>query len=147
MKPFLRPAVLSDFDFAFGAKKDAIGPYITARWGWDEDYQRSVHTLRWTEKPWFVVMLEDAAIGTVSFHEQPGFVRFGEFYLLSAFRGRGLGSMILRDFCLECDESQRVARLEYLKWNPVGSLYQRHGFEIISENDIHYFLERRPRGA
>lgn len=145
-KPFLRPALQSDFGFAFAAKKDAMGPYITFRWGWDEDYQLSVHKLRWTEKPWFVVMLDDAAIGTVSIHEQPEFVRFGEFYLLSAFRGRGLGSMILGDFCLECDQSKRSARLEYLKWNPVGSLYKRHGFERISEDEIHYFMERQPRG-
>jgi hypothetical protein len=53
--------------------------------------------------------------------------------------------MILRDFCLECDKSHRAARLEHLKWNPVGSLYKRHGFEVISENDIHYFMERMPR--
>jgi GNAT superfamily N-acetyltransferase len=145
MKPYLRPALESDFQFAFEAKKDAMGPHIRARWGWDEEYQLSVHKLRWAEKPWFIVLLEDEAVGTVSIHEQSGCVRFGEFYLLSQFRPRGLGSMILRAFCLECDESRRVARLEYLKWNPVGSLYERHGFEIISENEIHYFMERNPR--
>jgi len=145
MKPFLRPAVPADFVFAFEAKKDAMGPYIRQRWGWDDEYQLSVHKLRWDEKPWFIVMFQDAAIGTVSIQEQAAFVRFGEFYLLSTFRGRGLGSMILRDFCLECDTSHRAARLEYLKWNPVGSLYKRHGFEVISENDIHYFMERMPR--
>jgi GNAT superfamily N-acetyltransferase len=145
MKPFLRPVLEADFDFAFEAKKDAMGPYIRVRWGWDHDYQLSIHKLRWAEKPWFVVMVEDAAIGTVSIHEQPEFVRFGEFYVLSAFRGRGFGSMILEDFCLQCDESSRAARLEYLKWNPVGSLYKRHGFEVISEDDIHYFMERKAR--
>ena len=72
-------------------------------------------------------------------------MRFGECYLLGMFRRRGLGSMILRDFCQEWDESRRLARLEYLKWNPVGSLYKRHGFEIISEDDIHYFLEPKPQ--
>ena len=77
MKPFLRPAVESDFDFAFEAKRDAMGPYIKVRWGWDQEYQLSIHKLRWAEKLWFVVMLEDEAIGTVSIHDQPVMSRPG----------------------------------------------------------------------
>jgi hypothetical protein len=53
--------------------------------------------------------------------------------------------MILSDFLKECDRTKRPVRLEYLKWNPVGSLYKRHGFEIVAENDIHYFMVREPR--
>ena len=33
-------------------------------------------------------------------------------------------------------------RLEYLKWNPAGSLYLRNGFVRTHETDIHVFLER-----
>ena len=145
MKPYLRPAIQEDFEFAFMTKKDALGAHIRARWGWDEEYQRSVHELRWSEKPWSIIMLNDASIGTVSVQNESESARFGEFYLLAQFRGRGLGSFILGDFCEECDAARQSARLEYLKWNPVGSLYKRHGFEVISENDIHYFMVRRPR--
>ena len=145
MNPVLRAASDDDFWFSFAAKKCAMGPHISARWGWDESYQLDVHKERWSEKPWFIVMLGDQSIGTVSIHEQPEFIRFGEFYLLSEFRGKGLGTTILAQFLKRCDESHRSVRLEYLKWNPVGSLYKRHGFEVISENDIHYFMVRKPR--
>lgn len=145
MKPTLRNATEQDFDFAFRAKKDAMGPHILARWKWDEEYQRAVHKQRWSEKPWFIVMLGEQTIGTVSIHEQLGCIRFGEFYLLSEFRGKGLGTAILAEFLDGCDRSQRPVELEYLKWNPVGALYQRHEFEVVSENDIHYFMVRNPR--
>jgi GNAT superfamily N-acetyltransferase len=145
MTPVLRPATDRDFEFAFRAKKDAMGSHISVRWGWDEEYQRSVHKERWSEKPWFIVMLGEQPIGTVSIHEQPEFTRFGEFYLLSNFRDQGLGTAILTEFLENCDRSKRSVRLEYLKWNPVGSLYKRHGFEVVSENDIHYFMVRKPR--
>ena len=145
MKPSWRATADDDFEFAFQAKKDAMGPHIAARWGWDEVYQRSVHQQRWSEKPWFIVMLGAAPIGTLSIHEQPEFIRFGEFYLLSEFRRHGLGTSILAEFLERCDSRKRAVRLEYLKWNPVGSLYQRHGFEIVSENAIHYFMAREPR--
>jgi GNAT superfamily N-acetyltransferase len=145
MNPVLRPAACVDFAFAFEAKKDAMGPHICARWGWDEEYQLSVHKQRWREKPWFIVNLGEQSIGTVSIDEQLEFTRFGEFYLRSNFRSRGLGTAILTEFLERCDQSRRSVRLEYLKWNPVGSLYKRHGFEIVSENDIHYFMARKPR--
>jgi GNAT superfamily N-acetyltransferase len=145
MKPTLRPTTDTDFAFAFEVKKDAMGPHISSRWGWDEKYQLDVHKRRWSEKPWFIVMLGEELIGTVSIHEQPDFIRFGEFYLLNSFRRKGLGSVILSEFLKGCDRSQRAVQLEYLKWNPVESLYKRHGFEVVSENEIHYFMVREPR--
>jgi GNAT superfamily N-acetyltransferase len=145
MNPILHPTTDADFAFAFEAKKDAMGEHISARWGWDDAYQLDVHKERWSEKPWYIVLLGKQPIGTVSIHKQCDFTRFGEFYLLSSFRRQGLGSMILSDFLKECDRTKRPVRLEYLKWNPVGSLYKRHGFEIVAENDIHYFMVREPR--
>jgi len=144
MKPTLRPATESDFAFAFEAKKEAMGPHISARWGWDENYQLAVHRRRWTEKPWFIISLNGMSIGTVSILEEPNSLRFGEFYLLTRFQHQGLGSMILSQVLEGCDKSNKAVRLEYLKWNPVGSLYKRHGFKVVSENDIHYFMVREP---
>jgi hypothetical protein len=42
------------------------------------------------------------------------------------------------------DEAGLPVKLEYLKWNPVASLYQRYGFETTSETDVHYFAVRKP---
>jgi hypothetical protein len=33
-------------------------------------------------------------------------------------------------------------RLEHLRWNPVRSLYLRHGFADVGQSDIHIFMER-----
>lgn len=142
----LRPCTDEDFEFAFEAKRQALGPHIDSKWGWDEEYQRSVHELRWKEKPWFLVTLDKEAIGTVSIHYlAEELVRFGEFYLLIEYQGQGIGENVLKSFLAKCDRYRQRVKLEYLKWNPVGSLYKRNGFRIVSENDIHYFLEREPR--
>ena len=141
----LKPAQGVDIDFAFEAKRQAMGPYIIQKWGWDETFQRKLHEQRYSEKPWFIVCLGSEPIGTVSIHELSEHTRFGEFYLLDEYRNKGIGSKILKEFLVECDEKSKCVVLEYLKWNPVGSLYKRYGFEVISENDIHYFMERKPR--
>ncbi|WP_424511412.1 hypothetical protein [Reinekea marinisedimentorum] len=64
--------------------------------------------------------------------------------MLTKYRNQGVGSYILKNFLQEYDENSRVAVLEYLKWNPVGSLYKRNGFKVTSESDINYFMERKP---
>lgn len=141
----LKPCLETDFDFAFAAKKDALGPVIVERWGWDEAFQRQVHRERWEEKPWSLVMLGDNPIGTVSIQSMEADLdRFGEFYLVAPHRGRGIGSRILEHYLKHCDQVGKRVRLEVLKWNRAGSLYRRYGFDTVGENEIHDFLEREP---
>ncbi len=144
MKIELVEAKEEDFEFAFEAKKQAMGPHIISKWGWDREYQYSVHKQRWEEKPWFLIQLNGESIGTVSIHHFEDHTQFGEFYLLDKFRNRGIGTTILRKFLADCDQASRKVVLEYLKWNPVGSLYRRHGFELTHESEIHYFMVRNP---
>ena len=145
MDTALRTCVDSDFEFTFDAKKQALGPYVIERWGWDETYQREIHKQRWRERPWSLITLENDPIGTVSIqHLNDYYNRFGEFYILEAFQGQGIGTKVLQSFLAQCDQEQKRVKLEYLKWNPVGSLYRRNGFKVIDENEIHFFLERKP---
>lgn len=131
-----------DIAFSFEVKKAAMGPHIAQKWGWDEQYQFKVHLDHFGEKPFFAIECGEASIGTLSLVQQGGFARFGEFYILPARQGRGLGTRILRHVLQVVDEMSLPVRLEYLKWNPVGSLYKRHGFAIIGETDIHWLMER-----
>ena len=145
MNPILKSATEQDFNFAYEAKKQAMGPHIISKWGWDEIYQLATHKQRWEEKPWFILRINEDLIGTVSIHHLNQHVRFGEFYLINEFRNKGIGTQILQSFLTECDKESKKVVLEYLKWSPVGSLYKRNGFTTTHENEIHYFMEREPR--
>ncbi|MEM7405170.1 MAG: GNAT family N-acetyltransferase [Pseudomonadota bacterium] len=144
MEVHLRVAHEGDFEFAFDAKCDAMGPHIRKRWGWDDAFQRDHHRRRWEEKRWYVIEGENDRIGTVAIDITASHVQFGEFYILGTYRNQGVGTHVLRYALSLADERQLETRLEYLKWNPVGTLYARHGFEIRAENEIHYFLVRPP---
>ena len=142
----LREATSEDFSFAFIAKKQAMGPHIREKWDWDESYQMSIHQQRWSEKPWFVITVNEVDAGTVSLDEiDTNTLRFGEFYLIDEFRNKGIGTKVLTSVLKESDAKSQKIILEYLKWNPVGSLYMRHGFSIVSETEIHYNMERKPK--
>ena len=145
MDTILRTCTDSDCEFAFEAKRQALGPYIIEKWSWDEAYQRKIHDQRWHEKPWSLIILGNDPIGTVSIqHLDNKYNRFGEFYLLEKFQGQGIGTKVLKSYLTECDRDQKWVKLEYLKWNPVGSLYKRNGFNVVDENEVHIFLERKP---
>lgn len=139
--PKLR-STASDIDFAFEAKRAAMGPHIIRKWGWDEVFQRNVHLQRYQEKPYFEIKNAENRLGTVSFQLFPDHAQFGEFYLFPEFQGQGTGSRVLHH-CLQLADSFNLpVRLEHLHWNPVGSLYRRYGFVEIGNSDIHCFMER-----
>jgi GNAT superfamily N-acetyltransferase len=135
------------FQFSFEVKQAALGPYIVQRWGWDDELQRDVHKSRVTEKPFFKIVHNGRSVGTLSLLRAEDHIRFGEFYLFPDRQGQGLGSRILRHCLSLADRRALPVRLEYLKWNPVGSLYRRHGFVPIGETEIHWLMERPPGAA
>ncbi|KZM48070.1 acetyltransferase [Labrenzia sp. OB1] len=142
--PKLR-TIPDDIDFAFEAKRAAMGPHIVQRWGWDEEFQRDLHLQRYQEKPFFEIRKAEHRLGTVSFQVFPDHVRLGEFYLFPDFQKKGIGSRVLEHCLLLADKLVLPVRLEYLHWNPVGSLYRHHGFVEIGQSDIHCFMERSLR--
>ena len=138
----LLPDTPEAFAFSFLAKVEAMGPHIRARWPWDEEFQKELHRRRLSEKPFYIIQHNDAQLGTLSWMRQPDHFRFGEFYLFERYQGQGHGTRLLTHVLTLADAAMLPVRLEYLKWNPVGRLYRRHGFLQTHENDIHVFLER-----
>ena len=141
----LRGTTAQDAEFAFETKKQALGPHVISKWGWDEQLQKSLHQQRWLNKTWFVLQFAGQDIGTVAIDEADDQIRLGEFYLLDGFRNQGFGSMILQYVLETADQRKQTVVLEVLKWNPVFALYQRNGFEVTAETDIHYHMLRQPQ--
>ena len=141
----LSPAGEADYEFAFDAKRQALGPYVEARWGWDDAFQRTLHRQCWTERPWSVIMLGGQRVGTVAITRTLTHFQFDEFYLLPRFQKQGIGSEVLKNILQQADAARLPVKLQHLKWNPVGSLYRRHGFVVVDENDTHYLLVRVPQ--
>jgi|SRR5688572_15256849 GNAT superfamily N-acetyltransferase len=133
---------IGGFEFAFAAKREALGPYIEVKWGWDESFQRSVHSERWAAKSFFRIVVDGEAAGTVAIDESATHVQFGEFYLLPPYQRRGIGGQVLATVIEQSTQKRLPVRLECLKWNPALSLYKRAGFLVTREDDIHYFMER-----
>jgi GNAT superfamily N-acetyltransferase len=136
------PHTAEAIDFAFEAKRAAMGPHIMRRWAWDEEFQRDLHQRHFDEKPFYQIRRCETPVGTLSFQVAADHVRFGEFYIFPGFQGQGLGSAILRHCLALADCLGLPTRLEHLHWNPVRSLYLRHCFTDAGQSDIHIRMER-----
>jgi len=119
LPPDIQFDVLSDDDealrFSFDAKRAALGPYIVDRWGWDEAYQLQTHKARFAEKPFFKIVHNQCAIGTVSVMTSGDYGRFGEFHLFPAYQRKGIGTRVLQHCLSLTDQKGLPVRLEYLK--------------------------------
>ena len=120
-----------DFEFAYEAKRDAFGPYVIARWGWDEHVQRKVVAERLRAKRFFRILLNGAAVGTITVDDEPDHIRVGEFYILPSAQNQGVGGEILRPILADATNRNLPVRLECLKWNPALGFHRlpvkRHG--------------------
>ena len=135
-----------EFETAYALKKEALGPHVVPRWGWDEREQRAIMEEKWRAKRFYRIVHDGETIGTIALDEEGEALHLSEFYIAPRFQNRGIGSRVLEPILREADAKGRAVRLECLKWNPAFALYERHGFRVRSETDVHYFMERRPGG-
>lgn len=71
-------------------------------------------------------------------------IRLIDITLLPQFRGRGIGTALLRDLVKRSDKVQKKISLHVDPMNPALQLYQRLGFIHTKNNGRHYYMERNP---
>src|SRR5258708_33200551 len=91
------------FEFALAVKKEAFGPHIMERWGWEECLQRETHAERGAEKRFFRIVRDHESIGVVSIDEAPDHVTIGAFYIFSSLHRTVIGTTALTVILPEAD--------------------------------------------
>jgi ribosomal protein S18 acetylase RimI-like enzyme len=70
-------------------------------------------------------------------------MRIVDIALLPAFRGRGVGTKLLRELQAEAADSGRKVSIHVERFNPAMSLYLRLGFQPVNEGDVYVLMEWR----
>lgn len=96
---------------------------------------------------YYVVWLGAEAAGRLVLQEEPESMRLIDVALLNRYRGRGVGTEVLRQ--LQTRAGGRPLNLQVLISNPARHLYLRLGFEVIgqSETRIEMCFRRAPFDA
>ena len=139
----IRFATPDDHDLIYALKAESVRPYVERIWGWDEDYQRKDFDGDFSQiKQFNVIEVDGKFAGFVQYYFEYPYFEVVEIHLLPEFRGKGIGSDILRYLQKVCIAQDRKIRIGCFKENHrAKALYQKLGFMQTQETDTHYILE------
>ena len=80
--------------------------------------------------------------GRLYVHRGPSDIRIMDIALAPAFRGRGIGTGLLRTLIVEAEESGRKLSIHVETNNPARRLYERLGFRPAGEHGVYVLMER-----
>jgi GNAT superfamily N-acetyltransferase len=87
----LRPATAGDAEFCYQLHKAAMGEYVTATWGWDEQVQRALHECAFNPHRWQIITAGQADIGMLDAGYRPGEIYVSRIEIHPAQQGHGIG--------------------------------------------------------
>jgi len=91
-----------------------------------------------------IIVLGEQDIGRLYLDRTDESLHIIEFSILPAYRGRGIGTDILRSLLNEAHGGRVPVRLAVERHNPALRLYLRHDFVQTADTGHHLSLEARP---
>lgn len=82
-------------------------------------------------------------IGRLIVDRRPEDIRVIDISLMPEYRGRGIGTMFLRELLNEAEASSKPVSIHVEHFNPAMRLYERLGFRHIDSNGVYHRMEWR----
>ena len=144
----LRPATVADSEFCFRLHRDALGPYVTEVWGWDEQVQRGFHEDAFDPERWQIITADGADVGMLDVEHRPTEIYVARIEIVPASQGRGIGAELLRRLLREADRQNKDLTLDVLAVNRRAfNLYRRLGLHEVGrhgDNAVKIRMSTRP---
>lgn len=86
----------------------------------------------------YIISIQDLAIGLVKLGQFPDRIHIRQFQLLPKYHCVGIGSKVLELIKRKAKEKQLDISLNVLVDNPAKQLYLRHGFRVVSVNELEF---------
>ena len=131
----LRPATPADSEFCFQLHKAAMGGYITAIWGWDEQRQRDAHTRKFNPGRWQIITADGTDIGMIDVEYRPAEIYLSRIEIHPDYQGRGIGTRLISALLDEAQHKGQDLILDVLAVNHrAQALYQRLGMTEVARH-------------
>ena len=141
----LRPATEADADFLWELHCQALKPHVEAVYGWDEAFQRRYYLENYSTLNNRVIQYQGVDVGVIAIEEtRLGYI-LSSIELLPQYQGMGIGSELITDLLERATARGMPVSLRILKNNPARQLYERLGFQVIGETEVHYWMRKEGR--
>lgn len=91
-----------------------------------------------------VILVDGRPAGRLYVARRTGGIRVVDVSLLPGFRGRGVGTTVLRRLLDESADTGKPVSLHVERSNPALRLYQRLGFRVVADEGVHLLLRWDP---
>ncbi|MBO1316969.1 GNAT family N-acetyltransferase [Acanthopleuribacter pedis] len=96
----------------------------------------------WPEADYDIILIDGEPAGRLYVdRDRKVELRIIDIALLPAFRGRGIGSRMLRELIAEAHGQGKAVRIHVEHNNPALRLYERLGFKHIDDSGVYYLME------
>ena len=142
MRYTLRQAAEEDYTYLYNLKVACLKEYVTAIYGWDEEYQQRHFAKNFEPETIHIIVVDSKDVGQLSVMGAEDEIFIGGIYITPEWQDRGIGTAVIEDVIAAAHESGRAVSLQVLRGNPARRLYERLGFQVYEETDTHYKLRR-----
>jgi len=133
----LRPATPADSEFCFRLHEAAMGDYISAIWGWDEQVQRDFHARAFNAGRWQIITADGADVGMIDVVYGPAEIYLSRIEVHPSHQGRGFGSRLIRALIDEATGKGQDLVLDVLAVNRrAHALYERLGMTEVARHGV-----------
>lgn len=140
----LRAATIKDLGFAGQVYLETMR-YITDRLPqFDEGQHMARFAERFLPDEVNIVVAAGEDIGWPQVSETEHEIFLKQVFLQPACQGRGIGSQLIADLIERGRQTRKPIRLGVVKNNPAVQLYRRLGFQLTSEDEFKYYMEKGP---
>ncbi|HZI48591.1 MAG TPA: GNAT family N-acetyltransferase [Pyrinomonadaceae bacterium] len=150
----LRAITPEDSAFLLDLYKSSRGDDLRGL-GWDEqrisefldmqyEAQQRFHTSEYKKAIDQVVLRGNELVGRVTFEPREHEIRCVEVALLPGHRNSGIGTRLIRELQTEAKRQKKPLRLQVIRFSRAVSMFERLGFQRISETGTHFQMEWTP---
>lgn len=90
---------------------------------------------------YYVVELEGVPVGRLYYDRWTREIRIMDIAVLPEYRGRGIGTLLLKDLLKEAADSGKILSIHVERMNPALNLYQRLGFALAEDKGVYLLME------
>jgi ribosomal protein S18 acetylase RimI-like enzyme len=142
MEISLRAALPGDFEFARRTYYDTMRWIIERLFGWDEAREDAKFARYFDIGAVRIITVDGRDAGWIQTQPGEGAINLVSLYVAPPLQRQGVGTTILKRLLAEAESQDRAVTLSVVKFNPAIGLYERHGFQIVHEDEYKYYMRR-----